>query len=62
MASLARRKCPVCGTLIKCYYIPGTWWLACCSKKCYEEFDAKRKELGGVLKALGWFARREQSA
>jgi len=54
-------RCPVCGTPMRCYYIPGTWWLACCSKGCYREFDAKRKELGDLFKALEWFAeRREQ--
>jgi hypothetical protein len=35
--------CPQCGTLMRVFYIPGTTWIAACSKKCYEEIDALMK-------------------
>jgi hypothetical protein len=28
--------CPVDGTLMKVLYVPGTTWLACCKKECYD--------------------------
>jgi len=37
-------ECPTCGKPIHIFYIPGTTYLACCSKECYEEYD-KREEL-----------------
>jgi len=48
-------RCPVCGKPMKCFYIPGTTWLACCSKECYEKFDEKVHELGDVWKAIEHF-------
>ena len=48
-------NCPVCGKPMRCFYIPGTTWLACCSKECYEKFDAKVRELGDVWKAIEHF-------
>jgi hypothetical protein len=48
-------NCPVCGKPMRCFYIPGTTWLACCSRECYQKFDEKVRELGGVWKAIEYF-------
>ncbi|RLI25547.1 hypothetical protein DRO58_06265 [Candidatus Bathyarchaeota archaeon] len=53
--------CPVCGRPMKCLYIPGTTWLACCSEECYRMFDEKVRELGGVRKALRWFLEEREA-
>lgn len=34
--------CSICGKLMKVIYIPGTTWLAACSRECYEEMDRIR--------------------
>ena len=33
--------CPVCGRLMKVYYIPGTTWFACCSEECYKKYETR---------------------
>jgi hypothetical protein len=32
-------KCTICGRLMLVRAIVGTTWLACCSEKCYEEWE-----------------------
>ena len=50
--------CPVCGKPMRVYYVPGTTWLALCSKECSEKFDEKMRELGGdILEVLEFFER-----
>jgi len=39
--------CPVCGRLMCVYYIPGTTYLACCSKECYEKYARMEKSMFG---------------
>ncbi len=38
--------CPICGTLMKVIYIPGSSWLAACSEECYGEMDRIRTSGG----------------
>ena len=52
-------ECPVCGQPLKAYYIPGTTWIAFCSKECAEKFDKKVKELGSITKAIAFFRKKE---
>jgi hypothetical protein len=49
--------CPVCGRPMRVYYVPGSTWLALCSKECTEKFDAKVQELGDIHRALEHFER-----
>jgi hypothetical protein len=37
-------SCPICGKLMLVRAIAGTTWLACCSEKCYEEWDRRNKK------------------
>ena len=37
--------CPICGRLMKVFYIPGTTYLACCSSRCYEEYFKLSKSM-----------------
>jgi hypothetical protein len=53
----AMLNCPVCGKRMRCFYIPGTTWLACCSKECSEKFDAKVRELGDFWEAVRHFGK-----
>jgi len=53
-------ECPVCGRLMKVYYIPGTTWLATCSLECNIELVMKEKELGSLAKALDYFAKERR--
>jgi hypothetical protein len=50
--NVAFLDCPVCGKLMKCYYIPGTTWMALCGEECRRELDEKVRELGDLWKAL----------
>jgi len=55
-------ECPVCGTLLKAYYIPGTSWMACCSKDCTKKLDEKIRELGSLNKAVEYFIKKRMEA
>lgn len=45
--------CSICGKLMKVVFIPGTSWLAACSRKCYEEMDKIRSSPTKVMEAEG---------
>jgi len=49
-------ECPVCGKLMKVYYIPGTTWFATCSEECNKKLREKARELGGIMEALKYFS------
>ena len=55
-------ECPVCGSPIKAYYIPGTTWIACCSEECERKFIEKAKELKSINKAIDYFTNQRKEA
>jgi len=53
-------RCPVCGSLMKVYFIPGTTWLALCSKECSDKFNGKLKEIKDVNETLKYFIEKQK--
>ena len=51
--------CPVCGKPIRCFYIPGTTWVACCSKECSDRLLDKARQLGSLTKAMEYFREKQ---
>ncbi len=50
--------CPVCGKSMHVLAIRGSTWIACCSQKCYDELDEKKRQLGGLSEAFEYFRKQ----
>jgi len=52
--------CPVCGKLMKVFYIPGTTYLACCSEQCYKKYEEFSKSMFGIQPNLPSFSENDR--
>ncbi len=53
--------CPVCGRLLRVYYIPGTTYLACCSEECYEKYMKWEKSMFASAPNLPKFTEEDRT-